>query len=168
MLRRLLPPLLFLAVAGVAGAAEQLSPPPTGACLASATSDSARAACIGETARVCRAELRNATPVEIALCINAETEWWQERLAVAYERMMTEAGRLDAQHPEMIARGAPRLTDDLVEIQASWRDWTEKRCTFDSMLLRGKPRRMIVVADCMLQQTAEQTLLLERGANYYR
>jgi uncharacterized protein YecT (DUF1311 family) len=168
MFRNLLAPILLLACAGGAAAADRAPAQPTEACLAAATSDSARADCIGETADACRAAIPNATPLDAALCINTETEWWQDRLGEAYDRMMKQAARLDGQHMDMIAKGAPRLTDDLGDIQASWRDWTEKRCTFDSMLMRGNPRRMVVVADCMLQQTAAQTLLLERGAGYYR
>ena len=82
--------------------------------------------------------------------------------------MMEEAARLDGELMDMISKGTPRLTEDLVVIQASWKDWTEKRCTLDSMLLRGQPRRMVVVSYCMLQQTAMQALLLEQSAGSYR
>jgi len=168
MFRTLLLSALLLGGAGAAQAEEPADFPDTESCLKAARSDSARRACIGVSAKACRAALPNPNPLDKALCINAETEWWQDQLALAYDRMMKHAATLDAQHLDMIARGAPRLTDDLVEIQEAWKDWTEWRCTFDSMLLRGEPRRMVVVADCMLQQTAGQTLLLERGANCHR
>lgn len=164
MPRHVFPALLLVLSLGAAPASGAGALSPTEACLADATTDSERAACIGETARACQSGFATPVPLDIAICINTETEWWQARLPEALERMAAQAERLDAAHQGEIAKGAPRLTDDVEALQASWKDWTEKRCTFEAMLLRGDPRRMIVAADCMLQQVATQTLLLERGA----
>lgn len=161
-----MPRLVFAALAlGLVSALPAFAAPtPTGKCLVEAKTDSARAACIGETARVCEKTFAAPTPLDQAVCLNDETEWWRKRLHAAYERMASRAEKLDAINEAANGKGGPRLRDDLDALQDSWKDWTEKRCTFDAMLLRGDPRRMVVAADCMLHQTAEQTLLLERSA----
>lgn len=167
----LLSALLVLASlnAAVAAADPARKPiPATETCLAEAGSDAARRACVGESARACRKALRKPDPVDAALCLNAETGWWRKRLAEAEERMAAKAVRLDALHGKSIAEGAPRLTDDLEALRAAWREFAEKRCAFEAMLKRGTPERMIVASECILQQTAEQTLLLERGAGSRR
>lgn len=156
-----LAPLLLCACAA---AAADKAPTPTEACLAAAASDAARENCVGASAAACRAALRHPDSIDIAVCVNEEAGWWRRRLAVAYETMVTRAASLDEKHAKAIARGEPRLTDDIAALQASWKDWTEKRCAFETMLERGTTRRMIVGADCMLRQTAAQTLLLERSA----
>ncbi|MGF1658626.1 MAG: lysozyme inhibitor LprI family protein [Rubrimonas sp.] len=169
--RHLLPALLVLASLNAAAAAADPArkpAPATEACLAEAGSDEARRACIGESARACRAALRKPDPVDAALCLNTETGWWRKRLAEAEERMAAKAARLDALHGKAIAEGAPRLTDDLAALREAWKEWAEKRCAFEAMLKRGAPERMIVASECILQLTADQTLLLDRGAGSRR
>jgi len=161
MHRHLLPVLTLLLATGPSFAA----PTATATCLAAASDAGAREACIGATAQACLAETADPTPLDSAVCLNTETEWWQDRLNPAYDRMMAEAEKLDAVVAAVLGKVGPPLTDDLVAMQESWTDWRETRCTFAAALHRGSPERMVFASRCMLDLTAAQVLLLEESAN---
>lgn len=163
-MRSILALLIALALPGTAAAQILFSPEPVAACMEKARTAGDRAACIGRAAEACRAATRGATEVDAATCLNGETEWWQLRLEEAHARMKTRAALLDVEHARSISQGAPKLTDDLALFQAAWKDWSERRCFFEAMLLRGRPDRMVKASDCMLRVTAEQALLLDEAA----
>lgn len=161
MRRSTLPVLALLLAAGpgVAG------PNATATCLDAAGDAAARAACIGETSRACAAAFAEPTPLDRAVCLNGETEWWQARLDPAYDRMMARAEKLDAMIASVMGTAGPPLTADVAAMQEAWTAWRETRCTFAAALHRGSPERMVFASDCMLELTAEQVLLLEDSAN---
>lgn len=140
------------------------SPEPTESCLAAAADPAAARGCAGRAAEACVKAIRGAAEVEAASCANAETEWWRDRMAEGYDRVMQRARLSDVEFAQALASGAPRMTDDLAAMQAAWRDWSEKRCFFEAMRRRGKPDRSVVASMCQLRATAEQTLFLETMA----
>ncbi len=145
------------------------SPPsmaPTADCVAAAPTEAGRLACIGRSAEACRLAAGGDDPVDGAICLNAETGWWRKRLSAALLAMQTRAEALDAQQAAAIARGEPRLTDDLQAYQQAWKGFAEQRCAFEAMLLRGSPKRMLAAATCLLRTTAEQALFLETSARH--
>lgn len=156
--------LLTLALA-VPAAAQQIafSPEATESCLA-AQDGASGAGCVGKSAAVCIAAMRGASDEDAAMCLNAETEWWRQRMRAAYARVEKKAALLDVEFAQSIAQGGARMTDDLAAMQSAWTDWSEKRCFFAAIEHRGKPDRTRVASDCMLHQTGDQALLLEAVA----
>ena len=77
MFRKVFYPILFLVGTAVSVAADESTATPTATCLANAKSQTAREACIGESARVCEAAIKSLTPLDTVICINSETEQWQ-------------------------------------------------------------------------------------------
>ncbi|MCB6178558.1 DUF1311 domain-containing protein [Rhodobacter sp. Har01] len=140
------------------------SPEPTAACVAAATTDADRKACVGRAADACLAAVNGATEVDAAICVNAETGWWTDRLNAANAAMAAQAEALDRQHAAQIAKGGPKMVDDFALYQAAWKDWSEKRCIFEAMLRFGKPDRMVAASTCMMHLIADQALFLEASA----
>jgi len=136
----------------------------TAACMADATTPEAQLACVGKSSDACRAHLVDAQPSLVAGCITDEVGWWRHRMMDAEAAMQARAEKLDVPYTKQIADGAPRLTDDFDTMRKAWTNWAEKRCTFEAMLHRNSPRRMVYAIDCHLHLTAEQALYLEAAA----
>ncbi|MDT8854727.1 lysozyme inhibitor LprI family protein [Paracoccaceae bacterium Fryx2] len=156
--------LISLALPGAGLAQTSPSPEPTAACVAAATTEAGREACIGLAAAACLGAVKGAAEVDAAICLNAETVWWADRLRAARTAMTAKAEALDEAHAAQIAKGAAKMADDFANFQTAWSVWSEQRCTFEAMLHFGKPDRMVAASTCLLQVTAEQALLLEAAA----
>lgn len=152
-------PALTLASPALAGKSN-----PTADCYAAASTDEARAACIGLSSTQCRKRLRNPQVTDLAMCMNDEIAWWRARLGKAEEAMRTRAAERDRPYEKQIAGGAARMTDDLDKMMAAWNSWEQMRCNFESMFYRSSPRRMVHAQECHLNETARQVILLESSA----
>lgn len=165
MRSKLLPLFLSCAFAQTGFAQTMPLPDPTAACVAAAVTEAEQRACIGRAADACIASTKGATEVDAAICLNAETGWWTNRLNAANSAMAERAVALDLKHAPQIAKGAPKMVDDFTMYQTAWKDWSEKRCIFVAMLRFGKPDRMVAASTCMLHLVAEQTIFLEAAAS---
>jgi hypothetical protein len=161
---KLVPLLLSAGLATAAAAGADPASDTALRCVETAATDADRAACIGRGAEACLAAVANPQEMDAAICLNAETAWWQGRLRSALERMQARAAERDAPFAAEIAKGAPRMTDDLANLQAAWKAWSEQHCIFETMFHRGKPDRTRFGATCLLRVTAEQALYLEAAA----
>lgn len=137
---------------------------PTADCMAEATTPEAQAACIGLSAEACRKRPTTTQPTDVAACYADEHGWWRKRMLAAAEAMTARAEKLDVPYSKQIAAGMPRLADDTQIMLDAWQTWVEKRCTFEGMLHRNSPRRMVYAAACHMRLTAEQSLFLEASA----
>ena len=154
---------LAFALPGVAVAKSE-KPNPTSECLAAATTEAEKQACIGLWAESCRKKLRSPQVTDLAMCNNTEIGWWRKRLAEAEAAMAQRAAERDAPFEKAISEGASTMAEDLKLMTAAWNTWREHRCNFESMFYRGSPRRMLHAQECHLQLTAEQVLMLEEAA----
>ena len=137
---------------------------PTADCMDQATTPEAQRACIGASAEACRKRPTTTQPTDVAACYADEHGWWRKRMLAAAEAMTARAEKLDVPYSKQIAAGMPRLADDTQIMLDAWQTWVEKRCTFEGMLHRNSPRRMVYAAACHMRLTAEQSLFLEASA----
>jgi uncharacterized protein YecT (DUF1311 family) len=151
---------LFLLAGPLAAQQVPFSPEATETCLAESTAADL-SLCVGKSADACAKAIPGATEIDRAICLNAETGWWRERMDTAYALVDERAAFLDMEFAQAISQGGAKMTVDLAEMQAAWKDWSEKRCFFAAIERRGRPDRGEVASACMLHQTAEQALLLD-------
>ena len=154
---------LALSLPGIAMAKSE-KPNPTSECLATASTEAEKRACIGLWAESCRKKARNPQVTDLAMCNNAEIGWWRKRLAEAEAAMAQRAAERDKPYAKAIAEGASTMTEDLKLMIEAWNTWSQHRCNFESMFYRSSPRRMLHAQECHLQVTAEQVLMLEAAA----
>lgn len=158
-----------LAVAAPLAAQEvKFSPDATLECMEKQRLPGADDTCIGESARACFQNIKNASNSDIAMCMGKESEYWKGRMDTAYDKMMTLAEKADeefAKNP-MSAKIKALLAVDLAAQQEQWADWREIRCATEAMMRRGTPYPMTAAANCTMRRIGEQALFLESSVKY--
>jgi len=165
-------PLILAAALAVATPAvsQQLnfSPEATLDCMKKQRVPGADDICIGESARKCFQSMKNASNTDIAMCMQAESEYWKGRMDTAYDKMMKLADEADkefAKNP-MSEKIKAKLTDDVAHQQKQWEEWKEIRCAVEAMMRRGTPYPMTAAANCTMRRVGEQAMFLESAVKY--
>ncbi|ARE38585.1 hypothetical protein RGUI_0444 [Rhodovulum sp. P5] len=166
-----LPLILALVLAAAAPATAQqikFSPEATLDCMKKQRLPGADDTCIGESARKCFQRMKSPSNSDIAMCMQAESEYWKGRMDAAYDKMMALAEAADAEfskNPK--AKDVPfQLTVDLEAQQQKWAEWKEIRCAVEAMMRRGTPYPMTAAASCTMKRVGEQAMFLESAVKY--
>ncbi|WP_308917561.1 lysozyme inhibitor LprI family protein [Jannaschia sp. LMIT008] len=143
---------LLIVVATTTATAQDLryDPGVTLGCLAGTTVSER---CVGAAARACMDETSGGrTTVGMGGCLDAERRFWDDRLNAAY-------GPLRAAHR---AGGEGPRADALRDMQRAWIAYRDAACTYERMGWLGGTGGDPATAECLMEATARQALVLER------
>ena len=156
--------LLALALMASPAAAQDLifSPQATQACLASTQSYDARHACIGASAERCISDTPGGdSTYGMSGCLSAELDYWDARLNAAYAEVIGSARAMDADMAEIGATVASQ-EEALRAMQRAWITFRDARCAYEASTWGGGTGAGPATADCLMEETARQTLTLLR------
>ena len=158
---------LLVLTAGQAAAADDIvfDIAPTAACLAAGQGAEKRS-CIGISAARCM----EATPLGgstygMGACLDRELTWWDEALNAAYQAALVKARANDDEMRRM-GSAAPSQAEALRAMQRAWIPFRDAKCDFERSLWMGGTGGGPSTLSCLLQTTAEQTLLLQGVMDY--
>jgi uncharacterized protein YecT (DUF1311 family) len=165
-------PIVLAAVlaASLPAAAQEVdfSPKATLDCMQKQRLPGADDTCIGASARACFQKMKNPSVSDIAMCMQAESGYWKNRMDKAYDKMMELAAQADAEFAKnpLSKKVKAKLTDDVEHQQKAWEDWREIRCAVEAMMRRGTPYPMTAAANCTMKQIGQQAMFLESAITY--
>jgi len=134
----------------------------TESCL-SAADGAARRDCIGAAAAACMADTPGgSSTAAMSGCLDSEYRYWDGALNDAYGALMAQYEANDA---EAKAGGwnAPEQVPALKAMQRAWITYRDARCDFERAKWGGGTGGGPATVQCLMQTTAEQTLLLRDG-----
>lgn len=135
----------------------------TTACLAAQESDHAKLLCVGRAATACMdMSAGGTTTVGMGGCLAAELEWWDAELNLAYQSLIADAKKVEADAEEFGYR-TPPMVAPIREMQRVWIGYRDGLCAFERAKWGGGTGGGPASAACMMQETARQTLVLQRG-----
>ncbi|MEL7300111.1 MAG: lysozyme inhibitor LprI family protein [Pseudomonadota bacterium] len=135
----------------------------TTACLAAQESEHAKLLCVGRAAAACMDMTEGGTTtVGMGGCLAAEWAWWDAELNTAYQALLAEAGEIEADAEEFGLR-TPPMVAPIREMQRAWIGYRDGLCAFERAKWGGGTGGGPASAACMMQETARQTLVLQRG-----
>ncbi|MEO3413809.1 lysozyme inhibitor LprI family protein [Roseovarius sp. CAU 1744] len=158
--------LLTLALVFLAGSASAqdlvFSPAQTESCLASSAPEQQRL-CFGLSAQACMSATPGGhTTVGMAGCLDAERQYWDNRLNAAYQSRMAQAKAVDAEMAELGATVSSQA-DALREMQRAWIPFRDGKCGFEYSQWGGGTGGGPAITACLMNETGEQTLYLENS-----
>ena len=120
-------------------------------CLDGAGSLGAKHDCIGAAANACmeQTEGGSSTPV-MGACLEQEQKFWDDRLNAVY-------GELRSSYADR-----PEVSEALRDMQRAWISYRDARCDYIGTQWSGGTGMGPAIIGCMMETTAEQTLLLEQ------
>lgn len=137
---------------------------PTAQCMAGTALD--KHPCIGLAAAQCM----EATPMGgstygMGACLDRELTWWDDQLNAAYQSALVKARAADA---EMKALGsvATGQAEALRAMQRAWIPFRDAKCAYEGTLWMGGTGGGPATLSCLMQTTAEQTLVLQGAVEY--
>lgn len=107
-------------------------------------------ACIGNAAKLCRAQPGGETTMGMMDCAGRERALWDERLNGAYAALRGKA--------------SPTQATALQQAQRAWMAYRDARCGFEATRYEGGSLAGVVAGNCFLQVTAERALELTQQA----
>lgn len=111
-------------------------------CLATGATD----ACIGLSADACQRDTPGGdSTLGMSGCLDRERAYWD--------------GALNYYYQDLRARDAARA-DALRDTQRAWIAWRDATCAYEAADYAGGTLAGVVTVDCLLRQTARQTLFL--------
>ncbi|MDO5631433.1 MAG: lysozyme inhibitor LprI family protein [Paracoccus sp. (in: a-proteobacteria)] len=128
------------------------------ACLAQRQGDD-RMACIGLAADACS----DSSTAGMVQCLSAEAADWDARLNDAYQVLLTDARQADTEARDLGSTAAS-MEKTLREMQRSWITFRDASCAYAAAQFQGGTAAGPAVADCAMQLTARQAILLMRHA----
>jgi uncharacterized protein YecT (DUF1311 family) len=149
---------LALGLAAAPAAAQDrvvFSAAPLTDCLARGNAD----ACIGAGSDRCmQATPGGDTTAGMTGCLEAELDWWDDRLNAAYQRLRAADRRDDA---AMAGTGRPSRADALRDVQRAWIAWRDATCDYEVLGWWGGTGASPVYLACKMRLTGTQALWLE-------
>ena len=133
------------------------------ACL-SAVVDGTRRDCIGVAADACMIETPGGnSTVGMGGCLSREYDVWDRMLNAAYRDLLDLYAVSDA---EASANGwtEPAQVPTLKAMQRAWIAYRDARCDFERAKWSGGTGQGPATAHCLMEMTAEQTFVLQDGA----
>jgi uncharacterized protein YecT (DUF1311 family) len=155
--------LLAIALA-VPASAQEFVPGPymevLAACYGAAGDPEARAACLGEAARICQEEEpQGQTTAGLVTCLGIEADAWDVLLNGEYRLTMDWARAQDTAERAAMPEFAV-LEERLRAAQRAWNDFREEECAMRYALWGSGSMRRIAGAECQLRMIGERTLEL--------
>ncbi|OOY21374.1 hypothetical protein BMI86_02030 [Thioclava sp. DLFJ5-1] len=129
------------------------------ACL-SAKSGPARSACIGLGAAHCMTvDTAGSSNAGMGFCFGAERDDWDARLNAAYQTIVAQDGKMDAELKEL-GSAAPPQVPALKEMQRAWIAYRDASCTYEMSTWGGGSGAGPAGSQCEMQLTGAQALRL--------
>jgi uncharacterized protein YecT (DUF1311 family) len=135
------------------------SPAETEACLLRAEGPS-RAVCVGLSAAACIDTPDGYTTVGMSICLGKEFDYWDGRLNAAYQALLAEDGRVDAEMADLGSAAEP-MVPALREMQHAWIAFRDASCAYERTQWGGGTGGGPASVDCAMRLTAAQALVLE-------
>lgn len=137
----------------------RFDPAPLAACLA----DGGGRDCIGAAAETCMAATEGGySTAGMVGCLAAEHDWWDDALNAAYRDLRAREQAIDARpEPQPGAGPRPSGADAIRDVQRAWIAWRDATCRYEHMQWWGGTGAAVAANACLLQRTAEQTLMLK-------
>ena len=146
-------PLALLLLLATPAAAQDLvyDDQTTLSCLEGAEDPGAKQDCIGASSNACmdQTEGGSSTPV-MGGCLEQEQKFWDDRLNTVY-------GELRSSYADR-----PDVSEALRDMQRAWISYRDARCDYIGTQWSGGTGMGPAIIGCMMEATAEQTLLLEQ------
>jgi uncharacterized protein YecT (DUF1311 family) len=108
-------------------------------------------ACLGRLQKPCLEEPGGETTGGMVECSRDERELW--------------AARADTASAAIAARLAPARLKLFNAAEKAWRDYRDASCAYDSSIYDGGSLERVIVADCLLRETALRAIDLEDDLN---
>ena len=131
---------------------------PTEECLEGAEAD---LACIGRAADQCIESPGGSSTVGMGFCLAQEWNAWDDRLNAAFQKLKSVNEGQDREFDELDS-AAPRLVPALVVMQRAWIAYRDAACDYERAHWGGGTGAGPATAQCLMMQTAQQTLVLEQ------
>lgn len=156
--------MLALGGPGLAEADIRFDIAPTAQCMAGTGLD--KRPCIGLAAAQCM----EATPIGgstygMGACLDRELTWWDDALNAAYQSALVKARAADAEMKQ-IGSAATGQAEALRAMQRAWIPFRDAKCAYEGTLWMGGTGGGPATLSCLLQTTAEQTLVLLGAVDY--
>lgn len=133
----------------------------TASCLALATTQDDKRACIGSAADACMEDSDGGySTVGMGGCLSMELDWWDARLNLAYSKLMKREKADDAEYADQ-SDYIPSKSKALRAMQRAWIPFRDARCDYERSQWGGGTGGGPATVSCLLQMTAEQTLYLQ-------
>ena len=117
-----------------------------------------KAMCIGQAAQACiEATPGGYSTAGMVGCFDAELQWWDARLNATYREVMATAKAMDRDKADY----APSRVEALKAMQRAWIAFRDGKCAFARSEWGGGTGAGPAGVDCLLRETATQTLYLE-------
>lgn len=116
--------------------------------------------CIGLSARACMQTPDGDTTFGMMECLRAEVDYWEERLAVAYQQRLETARAQDLDRV-LMRSAVPAQSEALVNWHDRWQEYRQAACLYEQSLWMGGTGGGPATLSCHLDETARHTLRLE-------
>jgi len=156
---------LMLAPQAVAAQDLPFSMNRTLACLDGAAGPDARRACVGLSADSCIDTPAGGSTVGMAGCLDAERQYWDDRLNASYRALRARERASDADMAGTF--GHVPLAPALRDMQRAWIGFRDATCAFEAAQWAGGTGQGPATLGCLLRMTGEQTLYLEQMLEVY-
>lgn len=133
---------------------------PTQSCLIEVGQEGDPRQCIGLAALACMDQPAGGTTMGMGYCFDGEWQWWDGQLNAIYQVLRRDMAESDRLYTPYVSQA-----DALREMQRAWIAYRDTRCAFEVSVWQGGTGGGPAGTSCLMQVTAEQTLLL-RGFDF--
>ena len=131
----------------------------TDTCLARG-GDGMQSVCVGQSAERCMAiNGVGRTTMGVSDCLRREWQAWDQRLNQRYQAVLLEARQNDADNAGLKYQ-APNQEEALRAMQRAWIAFRDAKCDYVASLFQGGTGAGPGSLDCLMRETAAQTLYL--------
>lgn len=133
----------------------------TTSCISNAPAGHAQLDCIGKSAQDCMQTTRHGeTTVGMMACYDAERAYWDDRLNMAYQVLISQHRSSDREL-QKLGSAAPSVAEALQAMQRTWIAWRDASCRYERTIWLGGTGGGPATAACLMMLTARQALALE-------
>ena len=116
--------------------------------------------CPGRSARICMTQPGNDNTLGMIECLSIESDYWEQRMAVALSKQRAAAEQGDNEKP-LFRSNIPSQVESLEAMQKAWEQFRNAACLYEQALWLGGTGSGPATVSCHLHETARQTLKLE-------
>lgn len=116
--------------------------------------------CVGQAAQACMNSPGGDTTIGMIDCLQAEFQYWDKRLNVAFGQRLAAARKEDAEMRRLKSSVAS-LEESLRKMQRAWIPYRDAACLYEQAQWQGGTGGGPATAACQMNETARQALRLE-------